>query len=623
MPELRITELDFAQIKQNLQTFMSSQTEFTDYDFTGSGLSILLDVLAYNTHYNALLAHFQSNELFIDTAIKRASVVSIAKTLGYIPRSATSARAKVRIVVTPVGPATVMTIGPNNSFTATSNGEQFTFQPVTSYTTTKQNGVFTFENVTLVEGTILTNSFVVSPSTVSGPFVIPVDTVDVSSMTVDVFSNTVPTAYRRANTIVDVGPTNTVFWVEEATTGKYQIVFGDDIIGKTLTPGSTVRATYIACSGSRPNGARVFSANGAIAGETAIVVTTINPAASGDFREGIDEIRRNAPRFNATRNRVVTASDYKTLILAEFSRAKSVVVWGGEENTPPVYGKVYITLDPKDGEVITDTDKDFISDTILRPRSVMSIQHEFVDPDYAYLGFTIQVRYNERATSLTAQDIENIVRSAVDEYFTTYLQSLERGFIYSQFVDFIQNAFDEGVVVGILIDMSVQRRLNILLSLPASGTANLLTAITPETLKSTTFQTTVNEVEYLAFIRDRSTLVVADRNGTGVLELVDTNTLAVLQSNVGMVEYRTGQVYYSNIIVNGYIGEAQELRLTAQPQVLGQNINTTIVRTTPTAEFAVRPTPSVNTILLQDDSVADASAGLIEGVRVTATPQLV
>jgi hypothetical protein len=621
MPQLRVTELDFLQIKSNLQAFMSAQSEFQDYDFTGSALSVLLDVLAYNTHYNAVLAHMVANEMFIDTAIKRSSVISLAKMLGYVPRSAVSARASVRIVITPTGTQNSMTITPSNSFTASINGEQFTFSPATSYTALKENGVFTFDNVVLVEGIRLSNTFVVRPDTLSGPFTIPVETIDVSSLVIDVSDNLLPVAYRRANTIVDVGPTDRVFWVEEATTGRYQIIFGDNIIGKQLTAGNVVQASYIVCAGSRPNGARTFSTNGAILGETNILVTTLNPSASGAFKEEIDEIRRNAPKFNATRNRVVTAQDYKTLILSEFPRVKSVVTWGGEENNPPIFGRVFITLDPKDGEIITDTDKDFISEAILRPRAVMSIQHQFVDPDYIFLGFAVKISYNSRNTTLSTEDIRSFVQEAIEEYFVTELQSLEKGFVYSQFIDYIQRQFEDGVLVSVLVDMTVQRRLNLLETRQTSGTINLLTPLRKNTIRSTNFLTIVNDVEYTAYVRD---LPPADTTQqTGTLQLVDETTGNVLVSDVGLVDYLTGLLTYNNISITGYLGEAQDWRIAAQPQTLSTDIFTTIVRTTAFTEYAVSPLPSRNTIIVLDDSTPDAPAGLAAGLKITVTPTVV
>jgi hypothetical protein len=393
---LRVTELDFDTIRTNLKTFLQSQTEFTDYNFDGAGLSVLLDVLAYNDHYSAMTVHLMANEMFIDTAIKRSSVVSIAKTLGYIPRSVSGSRAILNLVVTStaVSPPSVMTLDTNVKFTSTVNSTPYTFNVLTPQTVTGTAGVYTFPNVTVLEGVRLTNTFVAAADTLSGPFVIPVSTIDLSTLLVSV-EGISTVAFTRATSVIDILPTSPVYWVEENMDGNYQILFGapdsrgEGNIGLPIEVGNIVTVSYIASTGSNSNGARTFSLVGSVATDTTTAVTTTAVASAGSEKETIDSIRFNAPKYNATRNRAVTAQDYKSLILANLSKAQSVVVWGGEENTPPIYGKVFITIDPRAGYTIADSDKSYITESILRPRGVMSIQHEFVDPEYLYLGFNI------------------------------------------------------------------------------------------------------------------------------------------------------------------------------------------------------------------------------------------
>lgn len=624
MSELRVTELDFKEIKQNLKNFLKSQEEFADYDFEGAGLSVLLDILAYNTHYNAILAHLQANEMFIDTAIKRSSIVSIAKTLGYTPRSATASRASVNLTFVPTDPTTtVYTITPQLKFTGSVNGSLYTFNVKDQRTQTSTNGVFTFEDVELYEGTRITNTFVVNADTLSGPFIIPNDVVDTSTIKVTVQTSSTSLtqeAYRRSNTIIDLDGNDKVFWIEENASGKYQVVFGDNIIGKQLVVGNVVIIEYLACSGALSNGVNLFSLVSTIEDATLTQIETISKSASGSFREEIDEIRFNAPKYNATRNRAVTSQDYKSLILAEFSRAKSVAVWGGDQNNPPIYGKVFITLDPKDGEIITETDKDFIIEQILRPRSVMSIQHEFVDPDYLYIGFHIDVKYNTRNTSLTPAQIQAIITQGVADYFTLNLKTLEKTFIYSQFVDYVQNLLPERIV-GVLANMKVQRRISdVVFDQNTTKTIRFLTQIVPETLRTTNFTTTVNGREYTAFVKDFSNSDTIDFNGSGTLKLVDLDTNTILNENVGTVNYSTGVAIIQNIVINSYFGEATELRVTAIPQELGKNISPAVIPMSEMSQFATTALPSRNSILLLDDSEADTLSNSTPGLTVRVTP---
>lgn len=622
MAELRVTELDFFKIKDNLKAFLASQDELSDYNFDGSALSVMLDVLAYNTHYNAVFAHLLANEMFIDTAIKRSSVVSIAKTLGYTPRSATSARARVTVTVVPTGSQTQMALTPSNKFTASINGRAFTFTPTKTYLTNKVGGVFTFTGVELMEGTFLQNSFRVRSDTRSGPFIIPVDTVDVSTMVVDVLSGINTKTYARQTTIVDVSNTDTVYWVEENPDGQYQVVFGDDVIGKRLDVDNVVLASYLACSGDLPNGASTFTFVGTLGGETNVSVTTENRAASGSLKESIDEIRFNAPKFNATRNRAVTEQDYKSLILSQFSRAKSVSVWGGDKNNPPIYGKVFITLDPKDGEVITETDKDFITNSILRPRSVMSIIHEFVDPAYVYVGFGIEVKYNPRVTNLASNDIELLLMSSINTYFTQTLRTLDRTFIYSQFIDYLQTSLPAGVILGIQARMKVQRRLDIAEGVSSSSSIQFLTRIAPESVKSAQFVSMVRGVPYTCYLQDFCDNRVVDPTGTGTLKLVQAGTELIIHENMGTVSYQEGVVELRDLVVSEFIGESQQLRINVTPQDLSKDISPAFLSTTTDTSEAVAPLPSRNSILELDDTEPDAVSNTLAGVTIKATPHI-
>ena len=626
MSDIRVTELDFADIKQNLKNYLKSQDEFSDYDFDGAGLNVMLDVLAYNTHYNAMLAHLQANEMFIDTAIKRSSVVSHAKTLGYIPRSSTSSRARLTLVVTPTVDtvSTSLTLTPTVKFTSSVNNVNYTFNVANEYTSIKTDGVFTFTNVDILEGNRVTNTFNVTSDVLSGPFIIPNAFLDASTLSVGVRSSSGSidnVTYTRVSSIIDVKNDSAVFWLEENPDGYYQVVFGDDVIGKQLSVGNIVTVQYLACNGPNANGSSSFTLTGTINGESNVDITVINKSASGSFKEEIDEIRFNAPKYNATRNRAVTAQDYKSLILSEFSRAKSVSVWGGEENQPPIYGKVFITLDPKDGEVITESDKDFISESILRPRSVLSIQHEFVDPDYLYAGFEIDVKYNPRNTALTANEIASEVRDGITTYFTTNLKTLDKTFIYSQFVDYIKGLLPD-IIVGVLAKMKVQRRVEFASAVSNSKTIRFLTSLNPETLRSTNFTASVNDTTYTAFIKDFSDAETIDSNGSGTLKLIDVDTNKALNSSLGTINYATGVVVINNLNILQYIGNVTDLRLTATPQELGKNIAPSIIPITETSLYATTPVASRNSIIDLDDSEADTTSNLAPGIVVTVSPYI-
>lgn len=624
MAELNVTELDFDTIKANLRTYLAAQPEFTDYDFTGSALSLLLDVLAYNTHYNAVLANLQANEMFIDTAIKRTSVVSLAKMLGYSPRSTTSAKANVDLIVTKdVTPGNTLSITSSTKFNAAINGETYTFNVNESQTATvSEGGVFVFENVELIEGIYLSNTFLIGSDNTSGPLIIPNGNIDTTTIQVSVqtsSSNLTSTDWAKTSSVVDVTSTSKVFWVEENNSGQYQLVFGDDNVGAALTSGNIVTVTYIVSEGAAPNGARDFSLIGDIDGETEVTITMNTPASGGAFKESIDSIRFNAPKFNANRNRAVTAEDYRTLIKQNFSKAREVTVWGGEENDPPVYGSVFISVDPITNAVITNADKDFIKETILRPRSVMSIKHEFVDPEYVYLGLQGVVNYNPKLTALKASELSSLVIAGIQDYFDNDLGTLDRTFFLSKLTESVKQLNTS--IVGSVFQLRLQKRVAIGTSDTSgySKTLNFLAAIHPETFRSSNFITTVNGLSYAGYLQDFANDAVVNNDGDGTIKFVDQDTRLPIV-DVGTINYNQGTVTLRNVIVTEYLGSVNEVYLNVQPQPLYQNISSSIVRTADTSTNSVAAAPSRNSILTLDDSESNSDANISAGLTISCRP---
>lgn len=624
MAELNVTELDFDTIKNNLRTYLAAQTEFTDYDFSGSALSLLLDVLAYNTHYNAVLANMQANEMFIDTAIKRTSVVSLAKMLGYSPRSTTSAKATVDLIVTKdVTAGNTLSITNSTKFNAAINGETYTFNVNENQTATVSEGeVFVFEDVELIEGIYLSNTFLIGSDNTSGPLIIPNGNVDTTTIQVAVQTSSADlssTDWSKTSSIVNITDTSKVFFVEENNSGQYHIVFGDGNVGATLIPGNIVTVTYLVSEGSAPNGARDFSLIGDIDGETEVTITLVSPATGGSFRESVDSIRFNAPKFNANRNRAVTAADYRTLIKQNFSKAREVTVWGGEENDPPVYGTVFISVDPITNAVITNADKDFIKETILRPRSVMSIKHEFVDPEYVYLGLQGIVNYNPKLTSLKASELSSLVIAGIQDYFDNELGTLDRTFFLSKISETVKQLNTS--IVGSVFQIRLQKRVVIGTSDTSgySETLNFLTAIEPETFRSSNFITTVNNLSYFGHLQDFANDVIANRDGEGTIKFVDQDTRLPI-ANVGTINYNQGIVTLRNVIVTEYVGNVNEVYVNVQPQPLYQNISSSIVRTAETATSSIEATPSRNNILTLDDSESNSEANISAGLIISCRP---
>lgn len=617
MSQLRITELDFAAIKNNLRAFLQSQSEFSDYNFEGSALSTLIDLLAYNTHYNAVLTHLMANEMFLDSAVKRSSVLSIAKTLGYVPRSKTGARITATVVVAG-GPSPSLTLDTNSVFTGFLNNKAYQFYPLETYTAPLSGGVYTFTNVELIEGRRLSNTFNVTAESTSGPFILPVDSVDLNTLEVyvkDTANSSAFNVFNKVDTISGLTDESRVFWVEERGDGRYQISFGDGIFGRELTVGNVVIANYVAASGPEANGINQLFGT-VVDGQSVQRVTVHGISAGGTDKETIDSIRKTAPIFNAAKNRVVTTQDYKALIQKNFDKAKAVTVWGGEENDPPIYGKVFITIDTTDNYVLTDSDKDFIIEKVLRPAAVMSIQHEFVDPAFLYVGVQASVTYDPRLTNFTATQIASSVRDAIQEYFDEELSTLERPFFPSKLNAVIADTSD--AIIANLAKITLQLRISPSVGLSYSGTLNFLASIEPETIRSTIFNATINGVTYPVYIQDISNAEVRRNSTTGKLKLINANTDLSI-SNIGTVDYTSGEIKINNLMVSSYIAGG-DIRITAEPTDLSKNISSTIIRTTAISPNAITPLPSRNVILTINDSDSNSAIQLTPGLTVTATP---
>lgn len=619
MAELNVSDLDFDTIKANLKTYLRSQSEFSDYNFDGAALSVLLDILAYNTHYNATLAHLAGNEMFIDSAVKRSSVVSIAKTMGYTPRSTISARAVVDIVVTPASSYTSssLTLNRNIPFTAASNGKVYTFYPSTTYTAQLIDGQFTFYSVELIEGTRITNTFIIDQSNTSGPLVIPNSKIDKSTISVVVqqsTSNPVQETFAYYNSILDVSSTSKVFYVDENPYGLYEVRFGDGIISHELSVGNVVAIEYFVSSGPAANYISNFTVGGTLTGsgeiKTAYAVTA---AAGGAEAETLESIRVNAPLFNATKNRAVTSNDYAALIKAQFNNVNSVVVWGGEENDPPVYGKVFVSIDPLPNTVITMSDKDNITSNIIKPRSVVSIQTEFVDPIYHYMTVVANVKFDRTITKATSADIGVLVDNAVRTYFSENLNALEKNFYYSDLVKYIQ-AVDSSIF-SISLDTKLHRRVDVYTGYTNVFDVSFNTAVEPGLFKSSHFNTTIGDSVVGVYLTDDITGDTAlSETGDIVVRRVDNGKIVMRKA--GTITSGTGRIVIPGINVTSTVND---FRFYVTPEGTSPDVLTVdLTRTSDVSNSAVFPLASRNTVLRLDDSSGDTLNGIPVGLTVNA-----
>lgn len=439
--KLEISELDFDGIKSNLKTFLSQQDEFTDYDFEGSGMSVLLDVLAYNTHYLGYNANMLANEMYLDSADLRSSVVSLAKQVGYTPTSCTSSTATIDVLVNNASGAS-LTMSRGTKFTTTVDGQSYSFVNNADVSITPTDGVYKFSNLTVYEGSYLNYKYTVNTSDIDQRFIVPNDSVDTTTLTVKVqesSSDATTNTYTLATGITELDATSKVYFLQEVEGGRFEVYFGDGVLGKAVADGNIVILDYINCNRDAPNGATTFSLSGTIGGFSSATVTTVSNASGGTGLESINSIKYNAPRDYTAQDRAVTTEDYKTLVKSLYANAQAVQVYGGEDAATPDYGKVYISIKAKSGSNLTTATKDSIV-TSLKKYAVASVTPVIIDPETTYITLVVNFKYNSGITTKDVTTLQTNVLTKIASYNNDTLEDFAGMFRYSKLVEAVNDA---------------------------------------------------------------------------------------------------------------------------------------------------------------------------------------
>lgn len=618
---LRVTELDFFQIRDNLKTYMKSlqsKGKFTDYDFDGSGMSVLLDLLAYNTHYNAINANMAINEVFLDTAERRSNVVSHAKLLGYVPRSTVSSFAYVDITVnSPIGLPATLTLDRGTSFTTVIDNKQYNFTNLEAMTITPISGVYKFKNVQINEGVIKRFEYTVDSFDEGQYFQIPDANADIGTLIVKVKENSatnVATVYSVAKNFTDLKSTTEAYFIQEGVDGNYEIYFGDGISGKKLRGGNVVILEWLSTNGELANGASAFSLASTIVGNTNVDIATLYKSAGGGANEDIESIKFNAPLSYLAQNRVVTSDDYKTIILNNYANVESITVWGGEENDPPQYGKAYISIKPKNAEALSEIEKLKIKDQILKTKNVVSITPELVDPEYTYITLQTFFKYNPNLTDKTSGELQTLVLNVINTYNETELKKFDGVFRNSKLLRSIDTS--EPSILNSTIRVYMEKRLIPVLNLTKRYEINFSSPIytsnsNEKILESTSF-TYDGYTQYIEdrFLESDEINPHADEGGTNVLQMyrIINNTKIVTNSDIGFIDSKKGLVVLTAF--NPSAIDGSYISFTAIPnsndiapkrnQLLQISINNVTV------------TPEIDTI---------ATGGTSAGIGYTTTPK--
>jgi hypothetical protein len=549
--KINVTELDFDGIKNNLVNFLSSQTSLKDYNFEGSALSTLVNVLAYNTHYNAIIANMLGNEMFLDSAVSRASVVSKSKELNYTPRSRSSASAIVNIVVkNVVGNPSSITLPKNTKFSTTIDGKTYSFITNAQHTAPNISNVYTFSNIKIYEGTLNTATFEVGIDTKF--YTIPSEKVDIDTISILVqnsASDLNVNSYIKCQDITSISNSDKVFFIQGHEESKYQIYFGDNIIGNSPVPGNIIIIKYIETNGAVANNAKVFNRFGAttIAGSSNITITTVSQSTGGKNQESIDDIKFNAPKAYTSQNRMVTVDDYKTLLISNLDTIKSVSVWGGEDNNPPDFGAVYICIVPTTGDVYSDAEKFNIINYIVNSKKMIGIRPKIVDPFYIYVKINSTVYYNINQTSSSPEELANTVYNSIVNYSTNNLEKFDGVFRYAALSKLIQES--DPSIVSNITNITMHQYL-----VPTYGkpTSYIIDFYNP--INQNDFKTPENSFRCsrgFKIIGDSKTYFFED-DGNQFIRLFyyDGENKVYAKSNIGTIDYNRGRISINTIAIS-------------------------------------------------------------------------
>ena len=572
MALIKSTDLDFNNIKTSLKDYFKQQSEFADYDFEASGLSNILDVLAYNTHINGLIANLGINESFLTSAQLRSSVVSHAETLGYYPRSKTGASATVTIKAATSDTVTAThTLPANTTFTATVDDVVYTFQTLENYIASNDgSGNFVYkttagsDNIVIKEGSQKTKTFIVGDTADNQVYIIPDDNIDTSTISVKVFDTTTGstfTTYTDIQKQVRINTDSTVFIVRESPNGFFELTFSDgNVLGKSPKAGNKIEVKYLTTKGAAANNATSFSANSKVtinSVDYALTVTKVSNSAGGAEKETIESIKANAPVAFATQQRLVTAEDYKALILQRYSSTvEDVIAWGGNDNVPATYGNVYVALKFKTGvTAATQTStKDNIKSQLANNLGIMSIDTIFATPQDTFIEITTTFNFDPDLTGDTIETTQTNIQNTVNQFFTDNLNKFGATFRKSVLLAKIDDL--SPAILNSIQEIKVQQRL-----VPTLNKLFNQDVIFPVTLA------TPDDVNHIVttsnFTFDGKTCSVRNKLKSSTLELIDGSTGSVIRDNVGSYDAASGKVTLTGLTISAFEGEA--IKISVKP----------------------------------------------------------
>ena len=570
--KLQVSDFDFDDIKANLKSFLQDQSEFQDYDFEGSGFAVLLDLLAYNTHYLGFNANMLANEMYLDSADIRKNIVSLAKMLGYTPTSPKSPTATIDILLNNVtgNPATV-TMAKGTAFTTTVDGETYQFVTNAAHTTAPINGVYTFSNISIFEGTLVTFKYTADSTDVDQRFVIPSVSADTSTLKVSVqnsASDTTTSTYTLATGITSISATSKVYFLQEMEDGKFEVYFGDDVLGNKLDDGNIVILEYIVSNKDEANGASSFTLSGNIGGFSDVSITTVSNAQGGAEAQTKESIRFNAPLQYSAQDRAVTTADYETIVKSLYPNAQSVSAWGGEDDETPVYGVVKIAIKAASGSTLTNTTKTNLV-TQLKKYNVASVRPEIVDPETTSILLTTNVKFDQNSANKTADTLKSDILTTLTNYNTNTLTQFDGVFRYSKVTGLIDNT--DSSILSNITTLKIRKDFTPTLAVSSKYNVYFRNALYNPHSGHNSAAGGILESSGFKVSGDSSTVFYLDDDGAGNVRRYSFSgaTRVYSASNQGTIDYDTGSITINSLSVlsvENIRGEASnKIELTVVP----------------------------------------------------------
>lgn len=587
------SELDFDAIKTSLKTYLSGQSTFSGYDFEGPNMSMLLDVLAYNTHYRALYDNFMLNESFLDSASKRANVVSRAAEIGYMPVSAKAATATINLSFNGVvNGAAMLTLPKQTPFSASINGISYTFITTETYSAPLVNNSYAFGNIKISQGAMITTRMNIATG---ARYIIPNTNVDTSTFLLKIQENaqsSVYTPFYQASTFIGISGAGTIYWVKEIDGGLYELQFGNGVFGKALVPGNVIHLEYLVTDGPAANSAKLFRYMGSDIYQSVAAITVVSQSTGGTSIESIDSIKFNAPRLYSAQNRAVTVEDYQNLVYDLVPEAASVNVWSGADNVPPSYGKVYICIKPKTVTKFTNVEKVAIKSDIIKYRNVVTVIPEIVDPQYIKVALSTTIYFNKDGTTKSANDIAMAVKNAILQFDQENLQKFGGILRFSKLMRVIDDS--DASIVSNVTNVTLHKPIEPQYNVNATYSINLINPIYVEsdaaTIRSSGFY--IFGSELIHYLRD-------DGLGNINVYVLDNGVEQITAAKSGSVIYSKGLIEINNLHITTIIGT--ELILTIKPS---SNDIVSVLD-----QLVIIPTELISVNVIADKSISASGGG--------------